>query len=95
LDAVEDVQSANSAWRRDREKVQLLKNSMDAYQRALDLSMQTYEAGVTTLLDLLVTDRSLASARLSFADALRTLSVDWATLQIALGAGADAGADEK
>lgn len=95
LNAVEDVQSANSAWRRDHEKVQLLKNSMDAYQRALDLSMQTYKAGVTTLLDLLVTDRSLASARLSFADALRTLSVDWATLQIALGAGADAGADEK
>lgn len=63
-------------------------------KRALDLSMQTYKAGVTTLLDLLVTDRSLASARLSFADAL-TQPLDWATLQIALGAGADAGADEK
>ena len=94
LSAVEDVQAANSAWLRDRDKVRLLQQSMNAYQRALNLSMQTYEAGVTTLLDLLVTDRSLASVRLDFADALRTMSVDWATLQVSLGAGAAATADD-
>lgn len=90
LGAVEDVQAANSAWIRDREKVDLLRESMDAYQRSLDLSFQTYEAGATTRLELLDTDRSLASARIQFANALRDLSIDWATLQIALGAGARA-----
>ena len=87
LDAVEDVQSANSAWQRDREKVDRLNRAVNSYTRALDLSQQTYQVGVMTLLDLLDTDRSLASARLQYAAALRDLSVDWATLQIALGAG--------
>ena len=64
LDAVEDVQSANSAWQRDREKVDRLLQAVNSYTRALDLSQQTYQVGVMTLLDLLDTDRSLASARL-------------------------------
>ena len=88
LEAVEDVQSANSAWQRDRNKVDLLRKSVNSYTRAYDLSMQTYQAGVTTLLDLLDTDRYLDSARLAYAAALRDLSVDWARLQISLGAGA-------
>ena len=88
LAAVEDVQSANSAWLRDRHKVDLLRKSVNAYTRAYDLSMQTYQVGVMTLLDLLDTDRYLNSARLAYAAALRDLSTDWARLQIALGAGA-------
>ena len=88
LEAVEDVQSANSAWQRDRNKIDLLRKSVNSYTRAYDLSMQTYQAGVITLLDLLDTDRSLDSARLAYAAALRDLSVDWARLQISLGAGA-------
>lgn len=88
LEAVENVQSTNSAWLRDREKVRLLRKSVQAYSRALELSMKTYRAGVMTLLDLLDTDRSLAAARLQYAAALRDLSSDWASLQIALGSGA-------
>ncbi|WP_435167269.1 efflux transporter outer membrane subunit [Falsirhodobacter sp. 1013] len=88
LDAVEDVQSANSTFRRDGRRVALLNRSVNSYQRALDLSQQNFEAGALSLLDLLDTDRSLASARLSLASALRDQAVDWATLQIALGAGA-------
>lgn len=90
LDAVQDVQSANSAWLRDRDKVKFLKQSVESYQRSLDLSLETYEAGVMTLLDLLDTDRSLAAARIDFADSLRDMSTNWATLQVALGAGAKA-----
>lgn len=89
LDAIQDVQSANSTWKRDREKVEFLKRSMESYSRSLDLSLETYEAGVTNLLDLLDTDRSLASARIQFANALRAMSINWASLQIALGAGAE------
>lgn len=88
LEAVQDVQSASSTWLRGQEKVEKLQASVNSYNRALDLSLETYQVGVMTLLDLLDTDRSLASARLSFAQALRDLSKNWANLQIALGAGA-------
>ncbi len=44
LTAVEDVQSANSAWLRNRNKVDLLRKSVNSYTRAFDLSMQTYPA---------------------------------------------------
>lgn len=90
LDAVQDVQSANSAWLRDRDKVNFLRQSVESYQRSMDLSFETYTAGVMTLLDLLDTDRSLASARIDFANSLRDMSTNWATLQVALGAGARA-----
>jgi len=88
LDAVEDVQSANSTFRRDGRTVSLLGRSVNSYQRALDLSQANFEAGALSLLDLLDTDRSLAGARLGLASAVRDQAVDWATLQIALGAGA-------
>ncbi|QUS36181.1 efflux transporter outer membrane subunit [Falsirhodobacter algicola] len=88
LEAVEDVQDANSTWRRDGQTVSLLNRSVNSYSRALELSQQNFEAGALSLLDLLDTDRSLASARLSLADAIRDQAVDWATLQVALGAGA-------
>lgn len=88
LTAVEDVQSANSAWLRNRNKVDLLRKSVNSYTRAFDLSTQTHQVGVMTLLDLLDSDRYLNVARLEYAAALRDLSADWARLQIALGAGA-------
>lgn len=94
LDAIQDVQTANSAWLRDRDKVKFLKLSMDAYNRSLDLSLKTYEVGITGLLDVLDTDRSLASARIEFANALRSMSINWATLQIALGAGSSVNAND-
>ncbi|WP_045390558.1 efflux transporter outer membrane subunit [Falsirhodobacter sp. alg1] len=88
LDAIEDVQSANSTWRRDQQTVDAYARSAASYERALNLSQQNFEAGALSLLDLLDTDRSLASARLSLVDSIRDMAVDYATLQIALGAGA-------
>ena len=94
LGAVEDVQSADSAWRRDRQTVTLLNRSAASYARALELSRDSFNRGTLALLDLLDTDRSLASARLSLAGAIRDMSVDWATLQVALGAGAYVGSPD-
>ncbi|GHF64347.1 efflux transporter outer membrane subunit [Seohaeicola zhoushanensis] len=91
LGAVEDVQSANSRWVRDRQSVGLLGNSVEAYARALQLSRQSYEQGALSLLDLLDTDRSLETARLGLAAGIQSMAVDWATLQVALGAGAYVG----
>lgn len=88
LGAVEDVQTANSQRLRDGQTVSLLQRAENSYQRALDLSRQNYEAGALSLLDLLDADRSLATAQTSLASAVRTQAVDYATLQIALGAGA-------
>ncbi|RWR09045.1 efflux transporter outer membrane subunit [Paenirhodobacter populi] len=91
LGAVEDVQAAYSRSVRDRRTVDLLGNSVNSYARALQLSRDSYEQGALSLLDLLDTDRSLASARLSQASAVQSMAVDWATLQVALGAGAYVG----
>ncbi|HEY0212962.1 MAG TPA: efflux transporter outer membrane subunit [Paenirhodobacter sp.] len=91
LGAVEDVQAAHSRWTRDRSTVTLLGSSAENYARALQLSRDSYEQGALSLLDLLDTDRSLATARLSQASAIRSLAVDWATLQVATGAGAYVG----
>lgn len=93
LDAVRDVQTANSAWLRDKSKVDNLGNAVKAYERSLALASQTYRAGITDLLNVLDTDRSLASARIAYANALRAMAVNWATLQVALGAGSAATAD--
>jgi len=88
LGAVEDVSAAHSRWTRDRRTVSLLGASVESYATALKLSRESYDQGGLSLLDLLDTDRSLASARLSLAAAVQASAVDWATLQVALGAGA-------
>ncbi|MCJ8139006.1 efflux transporter outer membrane subunit [Falsirhodobacter halotolerans] len=88
LDAVEDVQTTNSTWRRDQQRAALLGRSVGSYDRALTLSQENFSAGALSLLDLLDTDRALAQARLAEAAAIRDVAVNWATLQVALGAGA-------
>lgn len=86
--AVDGGASANSTYRRNGQTVSLLTRSTNSYARARELSQANFEAGSLSLLDLLDTDRSLAGARLGLAAAVRDQAVNWATLQVALGAGA-------
>ena len=87
LGAVEDVQSAQSAYLRSLREVSSLRSSVNAYTRVTDLSQQTYEGGTTTLSDLLDGQRSLASARLSLAASVRDMAANWASLQVSAGRG--------
>lgn len=92
LSAVEDVQASYSKWTRLQREVSLREQSVSSYARAATLSRQAYDVGSITLSELLDDDRSLASARLSLASSVRNLAIEWATVQISLGAGAYAGA---
>jgi outer membrane protein, multidrug efflux system len=90
--AVQDVQTAQSYVTRYRRNVYSLQKAADSYVRAVGLARTSYEAGATSLLDLLDADRSASSAQLSVAAGRRDLALQWATLQIATGTGATVGA---
>jgi outer membrane protein, multidrug efflux system len=87
LVAVEDVQSAASAYRSDRREVARLQEAVVAGENLLELSREAYRQGETTLLDLLDAERSTVSARLSLAQAIRSLATSFGQLQVAVGRG--------
>ena len=86
--AVEDVQTSQSNLRRYRQRVTTLENAAASYDRAYSLARTNFEAGALPLVDLLDADRQRAAARLSAASARNDAAKEWATLQIATGAGA-------
>ncbi|RQP04874.1 MAG: efflux transporter outer membrane subunit [Paracoccus sp. BP8] len=86
--AVEDVQVAQSNLRRYRQQAAALEGAAAAYDRAYRLARTSFAEGGLALLDLLDSDRSTASARLSAASARNQAAKEWAALQIATGAGA-------
>ncbi|MBU2960280.1 efflux transporter outer membrane subunit [Citreicella sp. C3M06] len=86
--AVEDVQVARSNLSHYRQRASLLRTAASDYDRALSLAQENYRKGAITLLDLLDTDRSAASARISAASAVNDAAQAWATLKIATGSGA-------
>ncbi|GMG85583.1 efflux transporter outer membrane subunit [Paralimibaculum aggregatum] len=90
MDAVEDVQVAQSNLHRYRQRAVLLRTAADEYGHALELAQENYRRGAITLLDLLETDRNTASARISAASAVADAAEAWAVLKIATGAGSAA-----
>jgi len=90
LAAVEDVQVAQSNLAQYRLRATSLTKAAATYEHALELARVNYRSGAITLLDLLDTDRSAASASISAASADNDVFQQWASLQIALGSGASA-----
>jgi multidrug efflux system outer membrane protein len=90
LAAVEDVHVAQSNLEQYQLRADALMKAASFYERALELAKRNYRAGAITLLDLLDTDRSTASARVSAASAVNDAAQAWASLQLAIGAGAAA-----
>lgn len=90
MEAVEDVQVAQSNLTRYRQRAGLLHTAAQDYDRALSLAQENYRNGAITLLDLLETDRNAATARISAASAVNDAAQAWATLKISIGAGAEA-----
>lgn len=91
VQAIEDVQVAQSNLRYYRQRAAALRQAADEYGRALSLAQKNFRAGAITLLDLLDTDRNTLSARISAASGVNDTAQAWATLKIATGAGAAAG----
>ena len=86
--AVEDVQVAQSNFTLYQEQTELLSKAAASYGRALALGRNNYRNGAMTLLNLLDTVRSEASAQINAASAHNSAVKEWASLQIAIGAGA-------
>lgn len=87
LAAIEEVQTAQTGYLRLQREAKARREALDSYQRVLDLSTATYQAGAISLLDLLDAERSRASAQLSLATSVQDLAMTWITLQIAAGRG--------
>ncbi len=87
LEAVEDVENALIAYRKDRETVAALRKVVESYQTALELSRTSYQSGAASVLDVLDAERSLATANLSLASAIRQMANDYVVLNVAIGGG--------
>nr|WP_272850337.1 TolC family protein [Paracoccus seriniphilus] len=90
MDAVEEVEVAQSNLTRYRQRASLLNKAAADYGHALSLAQENYRNGAITLLDLLETDRNTASARIAAASAANDAAQAWAQLKLATGAGAAA-----
>ncbi len=87
LQAVEEVQSADSATRYWRSQVGAQRAAAQANNEVRELTSQTFRAGDTVLTDVLDADRRALDNRISLAANLRDLSKSWIQLQVATGRG--------
>lgn len=87
LSAVEDVENALSAVRRDAETVAALRAEVKTYKQAVALSTASYKDGATSLLNLLDAQRSGTRAQENLAAAIQQTANDYAALNVAIGAG--------
>ena len=92
LNAVEEVENAQTALIRDGQTVAALRKVVQSYEQTLNLARESYRGGASTILDVLDAERNVASARLSLASAIRQLARDYVALNVAIGGGAEIGA---
>lgn len=93
LGAVEEVETAQIALRRDYQTVSAVRRLVASYEEALSLARESYKSGASTVLDVLDAERNVANARLSLAGAVRQLSLDYVALNVAIGGGSDVGGE--
>ncbi|MBZ5762617.1 efflux transporter outer membrane subunit [Rhizobium sp. VS19-DR104.2] len=87
LTAVEDVENALSAVRRDAQTISALRAQVNSYQEALQLSTDSYKDGASSLLNVIDAQLSLATAKESLAAAIQQSATDYVSLNVAIGAG--------
>lgn len=92
LNAVEEVENAQTALIRDGQTVAALRKVVQSYEQTLNLARESYRGGASTILDVLDAERNVASARLSLAAAIRQLARDYVALNVAIGGGSEIGA---
>lgn len=91
LQAVEEVENAQTALHRDGQTVAALRKVVQSYEQTLNLARESYRGGASTILDVLDAERNVATARLSLAAAIRQLARDYVALNVAIGGGAEIG----
>jgi multidrug efflux system outer membrane protein len=92
LQAVEEVENAQTALIRDGQTVAALRKVVSTFEQTLNLARESYRGGASTILDVLDAERNVADARLALASAIRQLARDYVALNVAIGGGAEIGA---
>ncbi|MGV2179746.1 TolC family protein, partial [Rhizobium sp. 16-556-2B] len=89
--AVEEVENALSAVRRDAQTVAALRAQVKTTQETLDLSTASYKDGASSLLDVLDAQRQVSLAQASLAAAVQQMASDYVALNVAIGGGYNPG----
>jgi multidrug efflux system outer membrane protein len=89
LNAVEEVENALTAYHRERVALATLERRVATAQKAETLSRMSYEQGLSSLLDVLDSERSSYDAQAALVESRRNLASDYVTLNIALARGLD------
>lgn len=87
LTAVEEVENALSAQSRQRRRMELLRTSVGAHRRALDLAMDRYTSGLENFLSVLDAQRALYAAEDALSESETTTVVALIAIYKALGGG--------
>lgn len=87
MNAVADVENALVAYSKDGQTTFAYRAAVASYEEALRLSTTSYKEGALSLLDILDAQRSVATAQLNLAEALRTQAQNFVTLNVAIGGG--------
>ncbi len=85
--AVEAVEVQSNSLLRSRRQIDLLGRAVAGSNQSLALTRTNYEAGQSSLIELLDAERTTASRRLALAAETRNAAIEWANLQVALGRG--------
>jgi NodT family efflux transporter outer membrane factor (OMF) lipoprotein len=93
LTALEDTESALTAYAREQVRRESLSKSVDADRQALSLSAQLYKNGLEDFLRVLDSETSLYSAEDALVQSDQTVSTDLVQLYKALGGGWEVPAD--
>ncbi|NLS06550.1 efflux transporter outer membrane subunit [Rhizobium sp. P32RR-XVIII] len=87
LKAVEEVENALSAVRRDAQTVEALRANVKTTEESLELSTASYKDGASSLLDVLDAQRNVSLADASLAAAIQQMAKDYVSLNVAIGGG--------
>ncbi|MBY3347938.1 efflux transporter outer membrane subunit [Rhizobium laguerreae] len=87
LTAVQEVQDALTAVRRDVRTVNSRHRQVETTEETLKLSVDSYKDGASSLLDVLDAQRQVSSAQASLATAIQKLAKDHVQLNVAIGGG--------
>ncbi len=87
LTALQDTESALTAYAKEQDRRDSLEQSVDASQQAYDLSTQLYKNGLIDFLRVLVSQTQLDVARDALVQSDQTVSLDLVQLYKALGGG--------
>lgn len=94
LNAVEDTQSALALTRQWSNQVGAFGRAVQASSEVQQLSLQSYDVGGTTLLDVIDAERVVFDNRLELANAIRNWASSYVQLQVATGKGWLVGVDQ-